>query len=104
MMITIREKIGETIFKMAGSTDKHATLQLKQKVRQGKLTALFKQLNVTNSLDLINLDQFKLIKDPKKRVTVFNFYKGDKLVSLSKRKNIKELIWHGKCNEIFFIH
>ena len=53
---------------MPGSTKKGATsaLRLKQKVKRDKLAALYRHLNVTSNLDLINLDRFKLTTDPKK--------------------------------------
>ena len=62
-----------------------STLQLKQKVKRDELAALYKHLNVTGNLDLIDLDQFKLTTDPKKGATIFEFYNGDKWVSLTKQ-------------------
>ena len=49
------------------------------------MTALYWHLNVTGDIDLINLDQFRLTKDLKKRVTVVEFYKGDRWVHLTKQ-------------------
>ena len=46
---------------------------------------MYRRLNVTGNLDLINLDRFKLIADTRKRVAVFEFYNGDKLVPLTKQ-------------------
>ena len=37
------------------------------------------------NLDLIDLDRFRLAKDPKKGVTIFEFHNGDKLVPLTKQ-------------------
>ena len=46
---------------------------------------MYRHLNVTGNLDLINLDQFKLTADPKKGATIFEFYKGDRWVPLTKQ-------------------
>ena len=35
-------------------------------MKRDKLAALYRQLNVTGNLDLIDLDRFKLTRDPKK--------------------------------------
>ena len=72
-------------FTMPGSTDEETTLRLRQKVKRDKLTTLYRYLNVTGNLHLINLDGFKLTTDPKKGVTVFNFYNFDKWVPLTKQ-------------------
>ena len=78
---------GKTSFIVPGSTEKEttSTLRLKQKLKRDKLAALYKHLNVTGNLDLINLDQFKLAADPKKRAKIFEFYNGDKWVTLTKQ-------------------
>ena len=48
--------------------DKHLpSLRLRQKVKQNKLFELYRHLNVTGDLDLINLNQFKVTRDPQKR-------------------------------------
>ena len=72
---------------MPGSTEKEtiSALRLKQKVKQDKLAALYRHLNVTGNLDLINLDQFKLAADLKKGAKIFEFYNGDKWVPLTKQ-------------------
>ena len=57
-------KVDETSFTMPGSTEKDKTLRLRQKVKQDKLTALYRHLNITGKPDLINLDQFRLTTDP----------------------------------------
>ena len=65
-------------FAMPHSTDKETILRLKQKVKQDKLTALYRNLNVTGNLDLINIDQFKLTFFDKtnRRVFCTNNIKG----------------------------
>ena len=57
-------KVDETSFIMPGSTEKEKALRLRQKVKQDKLTALHRHLNITSKPDLINLDQFRLKTDP----------------------------------------
>ena len=57
----------------------------KPKVKQDKLAALYRHLNVTDNLDLINLDRFKLTTDVKKEATIFEFYNGDRWVPLTKQ-------------------
>ena len=66
----------ETSFTVQDTTEP-ASLRLRQKVTQDKLIALYRHLNVMGNLDLIDLDQFRLTKDPKKEVTIFEFYNGD---------------------------
>ena len=41
-------------------------------------------MNVTGDIDLIDLDRFRLTKDPNKRVITFEFYNGDRWVPLTK--------------------
>ena len=61
-------------------------LKLRQKVKQDKLIALYRHLGVTGNPDLIDLDRFRLTKDPKKGVTIFEFYNGrDRWVLLIKQ-------------------
>ena len=78
-------RIDETSFTEPDTTEATSTLQLRQKVKQDKITALYRHLNVTGNIDLINLGQFKLTTDPKKGVTIFEFYNGDRWVPLTKR-------------------
>ena len=78
-------KIYETSFTMPGLKDKKSTLRVRQKVKQDMLTALYRHLNVTDNLDLINLDRFRLTTDPKKGATASEFYNRDKWVSLIKQ-------------------
>ena len=67
------------------ATEPTSTLQLRQKVKRDKINALYRHLNVAGNPDLIDLDRFRLTKDPKKGVTIFKFYNGnDRWVSLTK--------------------
>ena len=40
---------------------------------------------MTDNLDLIDLNQFRLTQDLKKGVTIFEFYNGDRWISLTKQ-------------------
>ena len=53
--------------------------------KRDKLIALYKHLKVTGNLDLNVLDQFRDTKDPKKGVTLFEFYNGDWWAPLTKQ-------------------
>ena len=78
-------RVDETSFTEPDTTEATSTLRLKQKVKRDKLGALYRHLNVTGNLDLINLDRFKLTTDPKKEATIFEFYNGDRWVPLTKQ-------------------
>ena len=71
-------RIDEISFMEPDTTEATSTLRLNQKVKRDKLTALYRHLNVTGNLDLINLDRFKLMRDPEKRATISEFYNGDR--------------------------
>ena len=49
------------------------------------MVALYRHLNITGNLDLIDLNRFKLTRDPKKGATIFEFYNGDRWVPLTKQ-------------------
>ena len=67
------------------ATEPTSTLRLRRKVKRDKINALYRRLNVAGNPDLIDLDRFRLTKDPKKGVTIFKFYNGnDRWVSLTK--------------------
>ena len=55
-----RRRTDKASFTVPRSTEKEttSTLRLKQKLKRDKLAALYRQLNVTGNLDLINLDRF----------------------------------------------
>ena len=46
---------------------------------------MYRHLNVTGDIDLIDLDQFRLKRDPKRGAPVFKFYNGDWWASLTKQ-------------------
>ena len=70
-------KIDETSFMEPNITEATSTLRLRQKVKRDKLSALYRHLNVMGNPDLIDLDRFRLTKDPKKGVTIFECYNVD---------------------------
>ena len=75
-------RIDETSFTVPGNTEATSTLRLMQKVKRDKLAALYRHLNVTVNLDLIDIGRFKLTK---KGATIFEFYADDRWVSLTKQ-------------------
>ena len=99
-------RIDETSFTVPDTTEATTTLHLRQKVKRDKITALYKHLNVTGDIALIDLDQFRLTTDPKKRVTVFEFYNGDWWVRLTKQTGgfFAPKTWWIKHNEKVFRH
>ena len=71
-------RVDETSFTEPDATETTLTLLLRQEVKRDKINALYRHLNVTGNPDLIDLDIFRLTKDPKKAVTIFEFYNGDR--------------------------
>ena len=63
----------ETSFTLADITETTSTLPLGQKLERDKVVSLYKHLNVMGNPDLTDLDKFRLTKDPKKEVTIFEF-------------------------------
>ena len=60
-------RVDETSFIEPAATEATSTLRLRQEVKQVKLTALYRHLNVTGDIDLTDLDRFRLTTDQKKR-------------------------------------
>ena len=74
-----RSRIYEkTSFTELATTEATSTLRLNQKVKRDKLAALYRPLNVTGNIGLIDLNRFNLTTDPKKGPTTFEFYNGDR--------------------------
>ena len=92
-------RINETSFTVPDTTEATSTLRLRQKGKRDKITALYRHLNVTGNLYLINLDRFKLTTNHKKGTTIFEFYNSDRWVPLTKQTGE---IWLSKHNEKFF--
>ena len=84
--VTLDTSRVETSFIEHDTTEPTSTLRLRQKVKRDKITALCRYLNVMGDIDLIDLDRFRLTKDPKKGITIFEFYNGkDIWVPLTKQ-------------------
>ena len=66
-------RVDETSFTIPDTIEATSTLRLRQKVKRDKLTALYRHLNVTGKIDLIDLGQFRLTADQKKRSHNFLF-------------------------------
>ena len=75
----------ETSFIEPETTETTSTLRLRQKVKRDKINALYWHLNVTGNPGLIDRDRFRLTKDPKKGVTIFEFYNDDRWIPLTKQ-------------------
>ena len=58
-------RIDETSFTEHDTTEATSNLRLRQKVKQDKITAFYRHLNVTGNLDLIDLDRVRLTTNPK---------------------------------------
>ena len=78
-------RVDKTSFTEPDTTEATSTLLLKQKVKQDKLAALYRHLNVTGNIDLINLDRFRITTDTKKGSKIFEFYNSDRWVPLTKQ-------------------
>ena len=69
-------RVDETSFTVPDTTEATSTLRLRQKIKRDKLTALYRHLNVTGKIDLIDLGQFRLTTDKKKKELQFSFLQG----------------------------
>ena len=78
-------RVDKTSFTEPATTKATSTLQLTQKVKQDKLASLYRHLNVTGNIDLIDITRFKLKTNLKKGVTIFEFCNGDRWVALTKQ-------------------
>ena len=79
-------RVDETLFiEPTDATEVTSTLRLRQKLKRDKIFSLYRYLDVTGDPGLVDLDRFKLTKDSKKGVTIFEFYNGnDRWVPLTK--------------------
>ena len=55
-------RIDETLFTVPDTIEATSTLQLRQKVKRDKITALYRRLNVTGDPGLQDIDQFMIKK------------------------------------------
>ena len=81
-------RVDETSFTVPDTTEATSTLRLREKIKRDKLTALYRPLNVTGKIDLIDLGQFRLTTDKKKRSCNFHFYKGDRYPSIKQANSL----------------
>ena len=56
-------RIDETSFTEPDATEATWTLQLRQKVKRDKITALYRHLNVTGDPGLVDIDRFMIKKN-----------------------------------------
>ena len=66
-------RVDETSFTGPYITEATSTLQLRQKEKRDKITALYRQLNVTGDPDLADIDRF-VIKEVQKQATLTCFF------------------------------
>ena len=66
-------RVDETSFTEPDATEAISTLQLRQKVKQDKITALYRHLNVTGDPGLADTNRF-MIKKVKKQTTLTCFF------------------------------
>ena len=66
-------RIDETSFTEPDATEATSTLQLRQKVKRDKITALYRHLNVTGDPGLADIDRF-MIKKIQKQATLTCFF------------------------------
>ena len=78
-------RVDETLFLESDTAKATSTLRLRQKVKRYKVTSLYRRLNVTGDIDLIDLDQFRLRRGPINGATIFEFYNCDGWVPLTKQ-------------------
>ena len=67
-------RVDETSFTEPDTTEATSTLQLRQKVKRDKITALYRHLNLTGDPGLPDIDRFMIIKIPKTDNTDLLFF------------------------------
>ena len=80
MMITIAQntsRIDKTSFRVTDTTEITSTLRLRQKVKRDKITALYRDLNVTADPGLADIDRFIIKKISKTGNTELLFLDGN---------------------------
>ena len=70
-------RIDETSFTVPDTTGAASTLQLRQKVKRDKITALYRYVNVTADPGLADIDRFMIKKNPKTGNTDLLFLDGN---------------------------
>ena len=69
-------RVDETSFTVPDTREATSTLWPRQNVKRDKINALYRYMNVTGDIYLIDLDRFRRTMDPKKGTTIFEFYIG----------------------------
>ena len=79
-------RVDQTTFTTTGSTDKQSTstLQFRKKVKRDKLAVFYRDFDVRDGQNLINLDQFSYAKNIKKGTAILKIYNPGKWVTLTK--------------------
>ena len=72
-----------------------STLILKQQVLRNKLDSLYHHLVTKGSLDLVNLDRFKMKTNSKTGITDLLWYNGENWVSLTNQRKVN--FWQLVC-------
>ena len=67
-------RVDETSFTEPDTTEATSTLQLRQKVKRDKITALYRHLNLTGDPGLANINRFMIKKISKTGNTDFLFF------------------------------
>ena len=71
-------RVDETSFMEPDAIEATSTLQLRQKVKRDKITALYRHLNVTGDPDLADIDRFMIKKNSETGNTDLLFLDGNK--------------------------
>ena len=77
-IMTITSRIDETSFTVPDTTEVTSTLQLRQKLKRNKITALYRHLNVTAGPGLADLDRSLIKKYSKTGNTDLLFLDGNR--------------------------
>ena len=70
-------RVDETSFIEPDTTEATSTLRLRKKVKQDKITALYRRLNVTGDTGLVDIDRFRIKKNLKTGNTNLLFLDGN---------------------------
>ena len=81
-------RVDETSFTEPDTTEATSTLQLRQKVKRDKITALYRHLNLTGDPGLANINRFMIKKISKTGNTdfLFFFFNGKHWQSLTNKR------------------
>ena len=83
-------RVDETSFMEPDATEATSTLQLRQKVKRDKITALYRHLNVTGDPSLADIDRIMIKKISKTGNTDLFFLDDNKHWQRHKEKNLMD--------------